>query len=245
MGTAWILGATSAIAQAVSIELLQEHRRFVLVARDGAKVDAVAADLKARGAESVDCVIGDLAKISEHAALVSSLVARGDPEVVLVAYGVLGDQEKAEASFPEANAIFETNFTSTVSLLIEMDALLRRSSRLTLAVISSVAGDRGRRKNYVYGASKAGLDAFLSGLRSRLVGVKGAHVLTIKPGFVDTPMTKDIKKGPLFASPEKVAKGIASAIRARRDVVYVPGFWRLILFVLRSIPEPIFKRLSV
>lgn len=136
------------------------------------------------------------------------------------------------------------NFVSAASLLSHLANLMEKRRGGTIAVISSVAGDRGRQSNYVYGAAKAGLSAFASGLRNRLQK-SGVSVVTIKPGFVDTPMTAHVKKGPLFATPEAVARGIVKAIDRRKDVVYVPGFWRPIMWLIRSIPERIFKRLSL
>jgi short-subunit dehydrogenase len=114
----------------------------------------------------------------------------------------------------------------------------------TLAVISSVAGDRGRRSNYVYGASKGALSIFLDGVRSRLDRA-GVQVLTIKPGFVATPMTSHLEQGPLFAQPAQVAKGIVKAVERRRDVVYLPAFWAVIMLVIRLVPRPLFKKLNV
>jgi short-subunit dehydrogenase len=114
----------------------------------------------------------------------------------------------------------------------------------SIAVISSVAGDRGRQSNYVYGAAKGAVTLLLQGLRNRL-SKSGVQVLTIKPGFVDTPMTAEFKKGALWAKPDDIAHGIVSAIDRRRDVVYLPGFWRLIMLIIRHIPEPIFKRMSL
>jgi len=139
----------------------------------------------------------------------------------------------------------DINFLSVVSLLTPIANRFEENKRGTIAVISSVAGDRGRQSNYVYGAAKSGLDAFLQGLRNRR-SKADVHVLTIKPGFVDTPMTAHIpERGPLWAQPEDVAKGIVSAIEKQKYVVYLPRFWSLIMLIIRSIPERIFKKLSL
>jgi decaprenylphospho-beta-D-erythro-pentofuranosid-2-ulose 2-reductase len=164
----------------------------------------------------------------------------GTVDLALLAHGVLGDQAAAERDYFAAEPILVTNFLSAVSLLTWLANYCDSQGRGTLAVISSVAGDRGRKSNYVYGASKAGLDAFLSGLRNRC-DRSGVQVLTIKPGFVATPMTAHVPKNRLFATPEQVAHGILNAIRTRKDVVYVPWFWRPIMAIIKAVPERIFK----
>ena len=162
-------------------------------------------------------------------------------DLALIAHGVLGDQDQAQADFAAAAAILRTNFLSAVSLITWLANYFEREHKGTLAVISSVAGDRGRKSNYVYGASKGALNIFLDGVRNR-VDRAGVHVLTIRPGFVATPMTSHLPRGPLFATPAQVARGIVKAIANRKDVVYVPWFWRPIMFVIRSVPEFIFKK---
>lgn len=138
----------------------------------------------------------------------------------------------------------QTNFTTVVSLLTLLANLFERQGRGSIAVISSVAGDRGRQSNYVYGAAKGALTIYLQGLRNRLAKAN-VHVLTIKPGFVDTPMTRDFKKGLLWVGPDVIARGIVKAIDKRKDVAYLPFFWRYIMFIIKIIPERIFKRLSL
>jgi short-subunit dehydrogenase len=164
--------------------------------------------------------------------------------MALLAHGVLGDQPMAEASYAAAAAVMRTNFLSAVSLITWLANYFEQLGQGTLAVISSVAGDRGRKSNYVYGASKGALTIFLDGVRNR-IDRKGVHVLTIKPGFVATPMTAHLKQGPLFATPAQVARGIVRAIEKRRDVVYVPAFWREIMLAVRMVPRPIFKRMNM
>ena len=240
-----ILGAPSAIAIAVARELISPDARFFLVARNGAKLEAVRRDLLTRGAGGVDTHVADLDDTDAHEAMMAEALRSLDSiDLALIAHGVLGDQDQAQADFAAAAAILRTNFLSAVSLITWLANYFEREHKGTLAVISSVAGDRGRKSNYIYGASKGALNIFLDGVRNR-VDRAGVHVLTIRPGFVATPMTSHLPQGPLFATPAQVAKGIVKAIANRKDVVYVPWFWRPIMFVIRSVPEFIFKKLNL
>jgi short-subunit dehydrogenase len=219
--------------------------RFFLVARNAEKLNAVAADLRTRGATNVATHVMDLDNTAAHATMLAAAAENlGTIELALLAHGILGDQQQAEASYPVAEAILGTNFMAPVSLITWLANYFESTHQGTLAVISSVAGDRGRRSNYVYGASKGALNIFLDGVRNR-IDREGVHVLTIKPGFVATPMTAHLPQGPLFAQPSKVASGIFRAIEKRKDVVYVPGFWALIMLIIRMIPRRIFKKLNV
>jgi|SRR5215831_1707500 len=240
-----ILGATSGIACAVCRELLDPNARFFLVARNREKLDAVRQDLLTRGAASVTACVMDLDDTGAHEQMLSAAARDlGSIDLALIAHGVLGDQQDAQASYAASERILHTNFLSAVSLITWLANYFENAHKGTLAVISSVAGDRGRKSNYVYGASKGALNIFLDGVRNR-IDRAGAHVLTIRPGFVATPMTAHMPRGPLFASPARVAKGIVTAIVTRKDVVYVPGFWRPMMFVIRSIPEFVFKKLNL
>jgi decaprenylphospho-beta-D-erythro-pentofuranosid-2-ulose 2-reductase len=242
-----IIGATSAIAQAVAQRYASEGGRIFLVARDAARLDVLADDLKVRGALQVDTLAADMLEHDRHPEVIAAaLDALPDLDAVLIAHGVLPDQEACQASAQQSMEMIDVNFLSSVSLLTPLANIFAERGRGTLAVISSVAGDRGRQSNYVYGAAKSGLDAFLQGLRNRL-SKSGVHVVTIKPGFVISPMTDHIegRGGPLWATPDKVAAGIVQAIEKDKDVVYLPGFWALIMFIIRNIPERIFKKLSL
>ncbi len=240
-----ILGATSAIAMATAMRLASEQTFFFLVARDSNKLSAFAADLQIRTKTRVATFACDLCDANTHAEVLRrSVEALNRIDVVLIAYGVLGNQKEAEQKFSSANHILQTNFISTVSLLTEFANALEQQKSGTIAVISSVAGDRGRQSNYVYGASKGALDIFLQGLRNRLY-CSGVNVVTIKPGFVATPMTADIPRNKLFASPDTIACIIVRAITKRKHVAYAPGYWRLIMTILRGIPEPVFKRMKL
>jgi NAD(P)-dependent dehydrogenase (short-subunit alcohol dehydrogenase family) len=236
-----VLGATSAIAQAFARRAAEQGDRLCLVGRDPAKLDAVLADLKVRGAEDATSVAADLADSSGHEALLAQAdLELGGFDTVLVAHAVLTDQALAQRDPSVLRRDLDANFTSAASLLTHAANLLEGRRRGTLAVISSVAGDRGRRSNYAYGAAKAALSTFTDGLRHRLVA-SGVNVLTIKPGLVDTPMTAHLPKGPLYASAEFVGRAIHRSLD-RSGVLYLPSFWRLVMLVVRHLPEPIFLR---
>ena len=244
-----ILGATSAIAQATA-RLLAGHAgvgtaSFFLVARDPYKLDAVANDLRTRGARAVHALALDLDDLDAHGDLLASAIQNlGSIDLALLAHGVLGDQAAAEADARVAEALYRTNFLSPASLITGLANYFVGRGAGCLAVISSVAGDRGRKSNYVYGASKGALSILLEGVRNR-ADRAGVHVLTIKPGFVATPMTAHLPRGPLFASPRTIGQGILGAVQSRQDTVYLPGFWRLIMFAVRSIPSRIFKKMNM
>ena len=241
-----IIGATSAIAQSVARLYAVRGARMFLVGRNPARLEAVADDLRVRGAARVEFLAADLADQDRHPEIMAAAWdALPEMDFVLIAHGLLPDQSKCQLSVADTLHAIDVNFLSVVSLLTLLANRFEENGRGTFAVISSVAGDRGRQSNYVYGAAKSGLDAFLQGLRNRL-SKSGVHVVTVKPGFVDTPMTAHIpERGLLWAQPDAVAAGIVSAVDKQKDVVYLPGFWALIMFVIRSIPERIFKRLSL
>lgn len=239
------LGATSAIAEATLRLLAEGGSSFFLVGRSADKLAAVRADLLTRGATAAWACALDLDQTAAHPAMLAEAAsALGGIDLALVAHGILGDQQQAESDYPAAEAILRTNFLSAVSLVGWLANYFEGERRGTIAVISSVAGDRGRRSNYVYGASKAGLNAYLEGVRNR-IDRAGVQVLTIKPGFVATPMTAHLPQGPLFAKTGRVARDILRAVEKRKDVAYVPPFWGAIMLVVRTIPERIFKRLNL
>jgi decaprenylphospho-beta-D-erythro-pentofuranosid-2-ulose 2-reductase len=240
-----VLGGTSRIAIATMRLLAGLGARFFLVARRYERLDVVARDLLTRGAADVVCESMDLDDTAAHPELLASAVeVLGVIDLALIAHGVLGDQELAQLDYANAAAVFQTNLLSAVSLITWLANYFEETRQGTLAVISSVAGDRGRKSNYVYGASKAGLNVFLDGVQNR-IDRSGVQVLTIRPGFVATPMTAHLPQGPLFASPERIGRGVLKAIAARKDVVYLPGFWRPIMFAVRIIPQSIFKKMNL
>ncbi|MFL5814018.1 MAG: SDR family oxidoreductase [Bdellovibrionia bacterium] len=232
-----IFGATSAIAEQAARVWAKRGDQLVLVGRNSDKLSAIAQDLKVRGASQTTVKTTDLNRVENHPALITEIERElGRIDVILVAHGLLGDQRQAEKDFVAAQAIWQTNFVSAASLMSLLAPILEKQKSGTIAAISSVAGDRGRQSNYFYGSSKGALSIFLSGLRNRLFQSQ-VNVLTIKPGFVDTPMTADFKKGALWASSETVGQGIVRAIDKKRAIVYLPGFWRLIMTIICSIPE--------
>lgn len=245
-GTALILGATSAIAHEVAKQYAAQGADLFLVGRDQNKLNTIAADLSARGAKHVDTFALDLNHFDRHAELIDTAERTlGRLDAVLIAHGTLGDQQLSQASVNAALHELNTNFISYVSLLTLIANKLEVQKSGTLAVISSVAGDRGRASNYVYGAAKAGVTAFVSGLRARL-GKVGVKVVTVKPGFVDTPMTAGMKKNPLYASAASVGKQIHAAMNksGTGGVLYTPFFWRFIMGIIRTVPESVFSKLK-
>ena len=240
-----VLGATSGIAEATCRIWAAEGARLFLVARNETKLAAVAADLRTRGASYVDVAVVDLDDVTQHPSLLAHAVnSLTGMDVAYLAYGILGEQPQAEADFAHAAQILHTNFVAPVSLLTWLANYCVQRHAGVLAVISSVAGDRGRKSNYLYGSSKAGLSAFLGGLRNR-VDREGVTVLTIKPGPVKTAMTSGMKGSEKFADVNAVAKSIVSAIAAKKDTLYVPFQWQPIMFVIRNIPERVFKKLNL
>jgi short-subunit dehydrogenase len=241
--TILVLGATSAIASAYCRRLAPSGASFVLVGRDLQRLVTVGADLTARGARHALTLVADLTEVTAaEARFVEFCVPLGTPDQIVLAYGVPSNQAAAENDPGEIRRIIDTNFTSAAVWLHAAAKQIPPDKTCSLIVVSSVAGDRGRRSNYVYGASKAGLDAFTEGLRHRLSDTR-VHVLTVKPGLVDTPMTSHLNRsGPLWATPDRVAADIEKAVRRRRRVAYTPWFWRLIMFVIRSLPRALFYR---
>jgi short-subunit dehydrogenase len=240
-----IIGATSAIAEATARLYAARGAALFLAGRDATRLEAIGADLRVRGAASVGVFALDVNDIERHAMLLDAAwEAMGGADVALIAHGTLPEQRACEESDELALREFATNGTSTIALCGTIARRLHAQDAGTLAVISSVAGDRGRASNYVYGSAKAAVSTYLSGLRQRL-NASGVNVLTIKPGFVDTPMTKAFKKGQLWATPAQVARGIVRAVDRRRPVAYLPWFWAPIMLVIRSIPEFVFRRIQL
>jgi short-subunit dehydrogenase len=240
-----IVGATSAIAAETARIYARSGARFHLVARDPERLAEVADDLRVRGAHTVRTTVLDVEDFERHEDVVSeAFAAFGGLDVALIAHGSLPDQARCQRDRSATLEALSVNFTAAVSLLTPIADRFEAQGSGCLAVITSVAGDRGRQSNYVYGAAKGGLAIFLQGLRQRLYG-SGVAVVTVKPGFVDTPMTAALRKNPLFASASRAGRGVHRAIERRRNVVYIPWFWRPVMAVLRSMPEGMFKRLRL
>jgi decaprenylphospho-beta-D-erythro-pentofuranosid-2-ulose 2-reductase len=240
-----ILGATSGIAQEVQRLLIKEGIELLLVARSAERLTVIAADLETRGAVNVVTFAADLADVSTHAGVLAYAQEQlPEFDTVLLAYGTMLDQERCKRSVLLALRELDTNFISAAALLTLLAEYFEARKSGCIAAITSVAGDRGRRSNYVYGSAKGALSLFLQGLRSRLYEA-GVRVITIKPGPVDTAMTDHMVKGAMFADPKDVAKDICRALERRSpEILYTPWRWRYVMAIVRAIPEPLFKRLN-
>lgn len=241
-----IVGATSAIAISCARVWSSQQARFFLVARNNEKLSQVADDLRARGASEVLLHNLDLNDLGAHEDMLQSVFdAFGRVDVSLIAHGTLPDQAACQGDVDLALHEFSSNGLSVIALLTRLGNRLERQGAGHIGVISSVAGDRGRPSNYLYGSAKATVTTFCEGLRGRLFKAN-VHLTTIKPGFVDTPMTQGLPlPKALVATPEKVAGDICAAIEKRKASIYTPWFWSLIMLIIRSIPGSVFKRLSL
>ena len=245
MSTVLILGATSGIASALAREFAAHKYDLVLGGRDRDELSALASDLSLRNSVRATTLIFDALDTQTHGANLGSFLAEtgNDLAGAVVCVGYLGDQLKGQRDWEETRLILETNFTGCVSALGILANYFEARRAGFICAITSVAGDRGRQSNYLYGAAKAGLSVYLQGLRNRLFPA-GVKVITVKPGFVDTRMTYGRPGMFLVASPERVAQGIFTAIVKGKSVVYLPWFWRPIMLMVRALPEAIFKRLK-
>ncbi|MGE0487285.1 MAG: SDR family NAD(P)-dependent oxidoreductase [Gammaproteobacteria bacterium] len=239
-----IVGATSAIAEAFAARAAAAGGALYLAARNVERLVALEKDLGFHGAAAVLTAVLDVSDRHALAQLPARAAAHlGGLDIIFLAHGVLPAQERCESDPEVLAALVETNTLSTWILAAAGARELAARGGGTLVILSSVAGDRGRRGNYAYGASKAALDCFAEGLFHRYWR-DGVNVLTVKPGFVDTPMTADMAKGLLWAQPDTIARDITHAIDARRRVLYSPWFWRPIMSVVRALPTALFKRMS-
>lgn len=239
-----IIGATSAIAHGVAKLYAKDRARFALVARNAANLEVVAQDLRARGAEHVSTFVADLKDVTRHDEIVAYAVRDlGTMDIVILAHGLLKEQHEIDDDADAMLDVFEVNANSMISLAHRFGCALERQGSGSLVGLSSVAGERGRRALYAYGAAKSAVTAFLSGMRGRYLPL-GINVLTVKPGPVDTPMTKG-RTLPLMATVDTVSKDIRNAIEKRKHVLYTPGIWRIIMVIMRAIPEGIFQRIKI
>lgn len=237
-----ILGATSAIAEETARCFAVQGDQLFLAARNAEQLQTMAADLRLRGATEVYTAMFEATDYEAHPKLIETAkTALKGLDVALITHGTLPDQNTCQQSFEQTQAEFTINALSVISLLTLLANHFEETRHGVLGVITSVAGDRGRQSNYVYGSAKGCLNIFLAGLRHRLAK-SGVTVLTIKPGFVDTPMTKDFTKGLLWASPATVARDIYRAVEKRRSVIYTPWFWRWIMGVIRLTPSTLFHK---
>ena len=239
-----LLGGTSEIGLAV-VEAFASDRplRVVLAARPSARLDAAKAKLEGRGC-AVETLEFDARAIETHGEIVRKAFAGGDIDVALVAFGLLGDNEKAWTDVDTAVELAQVNYTATVSVGVVLAEKLREQGHGSIVAFSSVAGERARRSNFVYGSTKAGMDAFYSGLTEAL-RPEGVTVTVVRPGFVHTKMTTGLKAAPLSTTPEAVAAIVVDAVRNRRELVWAPGAYRWVMSALRHVPRPIFRRLPI
>src|SRR5262249_31447236 len=227
-------------------QLARRGCELLLVARSPQRLAALQADLLIRGASRVLTYSADLSSIAQHNGILECACREfPDFDTVLLAYGSMHNQKDSETSVEVLLEELQVDFLSAAAILTLFAAELERRRMGCIAAITSVAGDRGRRFNYVYGSAKGGLSLFLQGLRSRL-HLSGVRVITIKPGPVDTPMTTHMKKGLTFSKPEVVARDIYRALeKGSPDVLYTPRYWRYIMTIIRLLPERIFKRIPI
>lgn len=244
-----ILGGTSAVAMACARDAAKQGNNIILVGRNKKKLSANEVDLQARGAGYVGYIVADLSNTSKIVSTWDALIGNLERvDRVLLAYGVLGDQEETQNDVAALGQNLITNFVSAAMWSEAAFEYFRQTGSGQLTVIGSVAGDRGRQSNYHYGAAKGGLDVFMQGMTHRAAKLKEAKigVLLVKPGFIDTPMTDHIDKGgPLWASPEKIAGIIRKSEKRGKRVVYAPWFWWGILMIIRYVPFFVFKRTSL
>lgn len=240
-----IVGACSAIVMQTARQFANAGASIFLLARNEEQLKSLSLDLKTRGSPKVVYKVFDALNFEAHEAIFAEVLKElPELDTLLIGYGTLSDQSRAQRDVHYMLSQISTNYQSVISLTSICANFFEAKARGMIAVISSVAGDRGRQSNYVYGSAKAGLNVYLQGLRNRLAS-KGVNVLTIKPGFVDTPMTANIKKNFLFASAQSVGQGIYQAMCQGRNEVYLPWYWFWIMLIIKAIPESIFKKLKL
>ncbi|MBE8474322.1 decaprenylphospho-beta-D-erythro-pentofuranosid-2-ulose 2-reductase [Streptomyces justiciae] len=239
-----VLGGTSEIALATARRLVARRTRTVwLAGRPSSALEQSAADLRAQGAD-VRTVAFDALAPESHETVLGKVFAEGDIDMVLLAFGVLGDQAHDEREPLDAVRVAQTNYTGAVSAGLVSARALQAQGHGSLVVLSSVAGERARRSNFIYGSSKAGLDAFAQGLGDALHGT-GVHVMVVRPGFVRTKMTAGLPEAPLATTPEEVATAVELGLRRRSETVWVPGVLRWVMSALRHVPREAFRRLPL
>jgi short-subunit dehydrogenase len=240
-----IIGVTSAIAEATARIWAERGDELFLVARNQERLNVLTQDLKVRGSSGVHSYCMDANNFEEHLPMLDKAFDMlGKIDVVLIAHGTLSNQKECEHSVELTMQESKTNALSAIALLTHLANRFESQGSGAIAVISSVAGDRGRASNYVYGSAKAMVTTFTSGLRQRLYK-SGVSVVTIKPGFVDTPMTADLKKGLLWAKTDAVATKVVKAIDANKNEVYVPAFWWVVMALVKAMPTAVFRRIKL
>ncbi|MZF87930.1 decaprenylphospho-beta-D-erythro-pentofuranosid-2-ulose 2-reductase [Streptomyces sp. SID5643] len=239
-----VLGGTSEIALATARRLIARRTRTVwLAGRPSPALEEAAGQLRGLGAD-VHTLAFDALDPASHEAVLGKVFAEGDVDMVLLAFGLLGDQARDEREPEAAVRVAQTNYTGAVSAGLVCARSLQSQGHGSLVVMSSVAGERARRANFIYGSSKAGLDAFAQGLGDALHGT-GVHVMVVRPGFVRTRMTAGLPEAPLATTPEAVASAVELGLRRRTETVWVPGTLRVVMAALRHLPRGVFRRLPV
>ncbi|WP_321337120.1 SDR family NAD(P)-dependent oxidoreductase [Breoghania sp.] len=243
-----ILGATSAIAEATARRFAAERAHILLVGRKGQRLEAMAGDLRSRGAGRVETMVCDLVEERDVRGLMEEFASIiGGIDQLLIAYGFMGQQREAELDPEAAERIFQVNFNSVAAWSLAGAEAFERQGHGTLLILGSVAGDRGRRGNYVYGAAKAGIAALAEGINHRFAG-KGPRVVLVKPGPTATPMTRGMdRSGPLWSTPDQIAGVVVGSASAsgRGAVAYAPWFWRYLMLIIRNLPSRVFNRLDI
>lgn len=241
-----IIGATSAIAQAFIEYMAVGDNKLFLVARNKDKLNTIKNNLRIKQNTNIATSILDVNEHNNHNSMFDSAKSYlGKIDIILMAHGTLPDQKECEKKVETAVFEFGINALSTIALCLKAAKIFEEQNSGLLVVITSVSGDRGRQSNYIYGSAKGAVNIFLQGLRNRLTKYD-VNVLTVKPGFVDTPMTAHLSKNLLFSQPEAIAKGIIKAINKNKSKeIYLPGYWRIIMFIIKCIPGKIFNKLSL
>jgi len=244
--TVLVLGGSSDIAVATVRSLAAERARtIVLAGRDPDRLAAPARAARDAGAETVETISFDADDTGSHARVIGEVFERhGDVDLVLVAFGVLGEQERSLEDPDAALGVLRTNFLGAASAVLVAAHRLRAQGHGTLVVLSSVAAERARRSNFIYGSSKSGIDAFAQGLADELAG-DGVQVMVVRPGFVHTKMTEGLEPAPLATTPDKVAEAIVDGLRRGAHTVWAPPPLRYVMSVLRHLPRPLFRRLDL
>lgn len=238
--TILILGSGSDIAKAIARKFARQHYAIQLAGRKTEQMERLKKDLEVRFDVPVSCHLFDAEDFSAHAVFISSLPLL--PEIVVYSAGAMSEQTDAQQDWEKTKSMMDVNYAGAVSILNKFSLLFGKRKSGCIIGISSVAGDRGRGSNYIYGSTKAAFSAYLSGLRNELFK-KNVHVITVKPGFVYTKMTQEIKLPPgLTANPELVADKIYTAVIKKKSVIYVKPLWKWIMQIIKLIPEPVFKR---
>lgn len=238
-----ILGGSSDIAVALAKIYIEKAYKVYLAGRKTDELKLIANDLQIRNGGKVEVVFFDAVDYSSHEKFVDAFDEV--PAITIAVFGYLGDQKLAEKEWNECEKIIDTNYKGAVSILNRFANVYEKQGSGALVGISSVAGERGRQSNYYYGSAKAGFTAYLSGLRNRLYA-SSVHVMTVKPGFVETKMTEGMDlPGPITAKPDQVAKAIFKGLKRKKNTIYTLGIWRLIMYIIKTIPEFVFKRLKL